>query len=211
MRSRRPVALPAHYRVHPGHRESAGDPTHRTSRRPHLTLNSPHLILVLFCAARSAQGPYCDLMWSDPEDILHWSQSTRGAGWLFGSESAKEVSPDFASSLPRLVHGIATVLTARRTRRIRSSTTSTGWSSCAARTSWSWRGTSSTSQVCPRPSFSRRHVVTAILPSAAVFAARYCLCRVCILVQILVHIEFSVLCLRATASLQLSLLFSTTR
>lgn len=36
-------------------------------------------------------GPYCDLMWSDPEEILHWAQNPRGAGFLFGSESTREV------------------------------------------------------------------------------------------------------------------------
>jgi len=24
------------------------------------------------------------MMWSDPEDILDWKTSLRGAGWLFG-------------------------------------------------------------------------------------------------------------------------------
>jgi serine/threonine-protein phosphatase 6 catalytic subunit len=32
------------------------------------------------------EGPFCDLMWSDPEDIETWSVSQRGAGWLFGSK-----------------------------------------------------------------------------------------------------------------------------
>ncbi|KAJ1492267.1 Metallo-dependent phosphatase-like protein [Baffinella frigidus] len=30
------------------------------------------------------EGAFCDLMWSDPEDIENWSVSPRGAGWLFG-------------------------------------------------------------------------------------------------------------------------------
>lgn len=35
-------------------------------------------------------GPYCDLMWSDPEDISEWAISPRGAGFLFGSQVTKE-------------------------------------------------------------------------------------------------------------------------
>mmetsp|Transcript_39769 Transcript_39769/g.28734 ORF Transcript_39769/g.28734 Transcript_39769/m.28734 type:complete len:158 (+) Transcript_39769:231-704(+) len=30
------------------------------------------------------EGPFADLMWSDPEDIETWAHSGRGAGWLFG-------------------------------------------------------------------------------------------------------------------------------
>ena len=30
------------------------------------------------------EGAFCDLMWSDPEEIETWQVSPRGAGWLFG-------------------------------------------------------------------------------------------------------------------------------
>eukprot|EP00939_MAST-03C_sp_MAST-3C-sp1_P005085 g5085.t1 len=32
------------------------------------------------------EGPFCDLMWSDPEEIEDWGMSPRGAGFLFGSK-----------------------------------------------------------------------------------------------------------------------------
>lgn len=35
-------------------------------------------------------GAYCDLMWSDPEDIPGWAVSPRGAGYLFGYMATKE-------------------------------------------------------------------------------------------------------------------------
>jgi serine/threonine-protein phosphatase 6 catalytic subunit len=31
------------------------------------------------------KGAFCDLVWSDPEEIDTWAESPRGAGWLFGS------------------------------------------------------------------------------------------------------------------------------
>nr|AXF35718.1 PP2AMTS-C [Homarus americanus] len=31
------------------------------------------------------KGAFCDLVWSDPEEIDSWSMSPRGAGWLFGA------------------------------------------------------------------------------------------------------------------------------
>jgi serine/threonine-protein phosphatase PP1-1/serine/threonine-protein phosphatase 6 catalytic subunit len=36
------------------------------------------------------EGAYCDLMWSDPDDIDTWAISPRGAGWLFGSKVTSE-------------------------------------------------------------------------------------------------------------------------
>ena len=36
------------------------------------------------------EGPFCDLMWSDPEEIETWAMSPRGAGWIFGSKVTTE-------------------------------------------------------------------------------------------------------------------------
>jgi serine/threonine-protein phosphatase 6 catalytic subunit len=36
------------------------------------------------------EGAFCDLMWSDPEDIETWSINPRGAGWVFGSRVTEE-------------------------------------------------------------------------------------------------------------------------
>ncbi|OEL19022.1 Phytochrome-associated serine/threonine-protein phosphatase 3 [Dichanthelium oligosanthes] len=36
------------------------------------------------------EGPFCDLMWSDPEEIETWAVSPRGAGWLFGTRVTQE-------------------------------------------------------------------------------------------------------------------------
>ena len=37
------------------------------------------------------EGPFCDLMWSDPEEIETWAMSPRGAGFLFGHRVTSEV------------------------------------------------------------------------------------------------------------------------
>jgi serine/threonine-protein phosphatase PP1-1 len=36
------------------------------------------------------EGAFCDLVWSDPEDVGNWAVSPRGAGWLFGDKIATE-------------------------------------------------------------------------------------------------------------------------
>ncbi|KAK6349531.1 hypothetical protein TWF696_005816 [Orbilia brochopaga] len=36
------------------------------------------------------EGAFCDLVWSDPEDVDTWAVSPRGAGWLFGDKVASE-------------------------------------------------------------------------------------------------------------------------
>ncbi|KAH0536397.1 sporulation-induced protein [Glutinoglossum americanum] len=36
------------------------------------------------------EGAFCDLVWSDPEDVDTWAVSPRGAGWLFGDKVAAE-------------------------------------------------------------------------------------------------------------------------
>lgn len=37
------------------------------------------------------EGPFCDLMWSDPdEEVKTWKRSSRGCGWLFGEKVTKE-------------------------------------------------------------------------------------------------------------------------
>ncbi|ORY81343.1 serine/threonine specific protein phosphatase [Protomyces lactucae-debilis] len=36
------------------------------------------------------EGPMCDLLWSDPEDVPAWGLSPRGAGFLFGADVTKQ-------------------------------------------------------------------------------------------------------------------------
>ncbi|KAF8335794.1 Metallo-dependent phosphatase-like protein [Cantharellus anzutake] len=36
------------------------------------------------------EGAFCDLMWSDPDEVETWAVSPRGAGWLFGASVTNE-------------------------------------------------------------------------------------------------------------------------
>ena len=36
------------------------------------------------------EGPMCDIMWSDPDEIEGWGVSPRGAGFIFGPDSVQE-------------------------------------------------------------------------------------------------------------------------
>jgi len=36
------------------------------------------------------EGAFCDLVWSDPDDVETWAVSPRGAGWLFGDKVSGE-------------------------------------------------------------------------------------------------------------------------
>ncbi|KZV66350.1 Metallo-dependent phosphatase [Peniophora sp. CONT] len=36
------------------------------------------------------EGAFCDLMWSDPDEVENWAVSPRGAGWLFGGNVTRE-------------------------------------------------------------------------------------------------------------------------
>ena len=36
------------------------------------------------------EGAFCDLMWSDPDEVEDWKLNHRGAGYLFGGQVVKE-------------------------------------------------------------------------------------------------------------------------
>jgi len=54
-----------------------------------------------------SDGPFADLMWSDPEDISTWAMSPRGAGWLFGAKVTSEFNRINGLSLICRAHQLA--------------------------------------------------------------------------------------------------------
>lgn len=50
------------------------------------------------------EGAFCDLMWSDPDDVETWAVSPRGAGWLFGASVTREFSHVNALNLIARAH-----------------------------------------------------------------------------------------------------------
>lgn len=62
------------------------------------------------------KGAFCDLVWSDPEDVDTWAISPRGAGWLFGAKVTNEVTLLLRATQPRAGDGgaLRVVLSAPR-------------------------------------------------------------------------------------------------
>ncbi|KAJ3497638.1 hypothetical protein NLJ89_g10323 [Agrocybe chaxingu] len=52
-------------------------------------------------------GPMCDLLWSDPDDIQGWGLSPRGAGFLFGADITKAFAHNNAIDLIARAHQLA--------------------------------------------------------------------------------------------------------
>jgi len=50
------------------------------------------------------EGPMCDLLWSDPDDIEGWGLSPRGAGFLFGADVVKQFNHNNNISLIARAH-----------------------------------------------------------------------------------------------------------
>ncbi|KAI0274143.1 Metallo-dependent phosphatase [Russula aff. rugulosa BPL654] len=50
------------------------------------------------------EGAFCDLMWSDPDDVENWGVSPRGAGWLFGASVTREFNHVNSLSLIARAH-----------------------------------------------------------------------------------------------------------
>lgn len=52
-------------------------------------------------------GPMCDLLWSDPDDVKSWVFSARGAGYLFGKEVVDKFLADNNLSMILRAHQLA--------------------------------------------------------------------------------------------------------
>ncbi|KAH6889562.1 Metallo-dependent phosphatase-like protein [Coprinopsis sp. MPI-PUGE-AT-0042] len=52
-------------------------------------------------------GPMCDLLWSDPDDISGWGLSPRGAGFLFGADITRIFTHNNAIELITRAHQLA--------------------------------------------------------------------------------------------------------
>lgn len=50
------------------------------------------------------EGAYCDIVWSDPDNVDSWAVSPRGAGWLFGSRVTESFTHTNALSLVCRAH-----------------------------------------------------------------------------------------------------------
>ncbi|KAK3678154.1 sporulation-induced protein [Recurvomyces mirabilis] len=50
------------------------------------------------------EGAFCDLVWSDPEEVETWAVSPRGAGWLFGDKVSSEFNHVNSLSLIARAH-----------------------------------------------------------------------------------------------------------
>lgn len=46
--------------------------------------------MIAVVVVNSAQGPMCDLLWSDPDDRKGWNVSPRGAGYNFGQDISEQ-------------------------------------------------------------------------------------------------------------------------
>ena len=49
-------------------------------------------------------GPMCDMMWSDPDDITGWAMSPRGAGFLFGGDIVSDFNHTNGTSMIARAH-----------------------------------------------------------------------------------------------------------
>ena len=65
------------------------------------------------------RGGFCDLMWSDPDDIDWWAISPRGAGWLFGEKPTNQFILNNQLTLICRAHQLVQEGEIRSVRRIR--------------------------------------------------------------------------------------------